>query len=100
MVYSVSSFLVRRYLIGFRSFSAISPEFEVARYIAWPGQATAYKVGMLNILQNRQKAMDSLGAAYDIKAFHDVVLENGPVPLDVLDGLVDGYIQNPTGSTP
>ncbi len=67
---------------------------EVERYIVLPGQATAYKVGMMKILELRQKAMDSLGDRFDIRAFHDVVLKNGAVPLDILERLVDDYIDS------
>jgi len=62
------------------------------RYSVWPGQATAYMVGMLQILQERQRAQDALGARFDIKAFHRAVLSNGAVPLSLLDDVVDRYI--------
>lgn len=65
---------------------------EIERYIVLPGQATAYKVGMMKILELRQKAMDSLGDQFDLRDFHDVVLKNGAVPLDILERLVDEYI--------
>ncbi len=65
---------------------------EVERYIVLPGQATAYKVGMMKILELRQKAMDSLGERFDLREFHDVVLKNGAVPLDLLERIVDDYI--------
>jgi uncharacterized protein (DUF885 family) len=65
---------------------------EIERYIVMPGQATAYKVGMMKILELRQKAMDSLGDRFDIRDFHDVVLKNGAVPLDILEHIVDDYI--------
>ena len=65
---------------------------EVERYIVLPGQATAYKVGMMKILELRQKAMDSLGDRFDIRDFHDVVLKNGAVPLDILERIIDDYI--------
>jgi len=64
----------------------------VARYSVWPGQATAYMVGMLQILSERQRAMDTLGAQFDIKAFHRALLTNGAVPLALLDAVVDRYI--------
>jgi uncharacterized protein (DUF885 family) len=67
---------------------------EVERYIVMPGQATAYKVGMIKILELRQKAMDSLGDRFDIREFHDVVLKNGAVPLDILERIVDDYIES------
>jgi uncharacterized protein (DUF885 family) len=65
---------------------------EVERYIVLPGQATAYKVGMMKILDLRQKAIDSLGDRFDIRDFHDVILKNGAVPLDILERIVDDYI--------
>ena len=67
---------------------------EIERYIVMPGQATAYKVGMMKILELRQRAMDRLGDKFDIRDFHDVVLKNGAVPLDILEKLVDGYIES------
>lgn len=65
---------------------------EVRRYIVWPGQAVSYKIGMLTILELRQRAMDSLGDRFDYGEFHDVVLTNGSVPLTLLEELVDNYI--------
>jgi uncharacterized protein (DUF885 family) len=67
-------------------------ETEVARYIVWPGQATAYKIGMLKILELRQRAMDALGDRFDLKAFHNIVLSNGSLPLGILDRVVDDWI--------
>ena len=67
---------------------------EIERYIVMPGQATAYKVGMMKFLELRQKAMDSLGDQFDLRDFHDVVLKNGAVPLDILERIVDEYIES------
>jgi uncharacterized protein (DUF885 family) len=67
---------------------------EIERYIVLPGQATAYKVGMMKILELRQKSMDALGDKFDLRDFHDVVLKNGAVPLDILERLVDEYIES------
>ena len=66
---------------------------EVERYIVLPGQATAYKVGMLKILELRQRVMQSLGNDFDIKEFHNLILENGAMPLEILERVVDEYIE-------
>jgi len=65
---------------------------EVDRYIAWPGQALSYMTGEIEIQRLRKDAEDKLGPKFDIRAFHDVILENGTVPLSVLDSIVDGWI--------
>ena len=65
---------------------------EVDRYIGWPGQATAYKIGQREFLRLRRLAESTLGAGFDLRAFHDLVLGSGPVPLNVLDRLVTTWI--------
>jgi uncharacterized protein (DUF885 family) len=67
---------------------------EVDRYIAWPGQALAYKLGQLEILKLREEAKQKLGDKFDIRAFHDAVLGNGALPLDVLDSEVNSWIDS------
>ncbi|REL28783.1 DUF885 domain-containing protein [Thalassotalea euphylliae] len=67
---------------------------EIERYIVMPGQATAYKVGMMKILELRERAKEVLGERFDLRDFHDVVLKNGAVPLDILERLIEQYIES------
>ena len=69
----------------------------IERYMVMPGQATAYKVGMLKILALREKARAELGDKFDIRGYHDVVLANGAVPLNVLENLVDEWVLKTKG---
>jgi uncharacterized protein (DUF885 family)/pimeloyl-ACP methyl ester carboxylesterase len=70
---------------------------EVERYIVLPAQATGYKIGMLKILELRQRAMDELGDEFDIKEFHNLVLGSGSMPLDILERVVQEYIDAKLG---
>ena len=65
---------------------------EIERYIVWPGQATSYKMGMLKILELRQKAKGALGEKFDIRKFHTIVLDQGIVPLFILEDIIDQWI--------
>jgi uncharacterized protein (DUF885 family) len=80
------------YLASNTALSLHEVETETNRYIAWPGQALAYKMGELKILELRKRAHDALGDRFDIRAFHDAVLENGGVPLPILETQIDEYI--------
>ena len=66
---------------------------EIERYIVWPGQATSYKMGMLKILELRKKAKDALGEKFDIRKFHTIVLDQGIVPLFILEDIIDEWIE-------
>ncbi|WP_242203256.1 DUF885 domain-containing protein [Aestuariivivens insulae] len=66
----------------------------VERHIVMPSQATAYKIGMMKILELRKKAKNTLGDKFDIREFHEVVLSNGSIPLNVLENFVDEYINS------
>ena len=72
---------------------------EADRYIAWPGQALAYKIGQLTIHKLRDEAKAQLGAKFDIKAFHDEILNGGSMPLDLLQERVEGWIKSQAPKT-
>lgn len=71
---------------------------EIERYIVNPGQACAYKIGMLRIVELREKAKQKLGDHFDIRDFHDVVLKNGAMPLSILEQVVNEYVESKLSS--
>src|SRR5215210_1833003 len=90
----------------FRDHSALDEvevQSETDRYIVWPGQALAYKIGQMKIVELRERAKKELGPRFDIRAFHDQVLNAGALPLDILEERIDGWISTfsrQTGSLP
>ena len=78
--------------------SQLDIENEVDRYIAWPGQALAYKIGQLKILELRTKAEKELGDEFDIKDFHHEVLKRGSLPLNILETYINEWISQSKGS--
>jgi uncharacterized protein (DUF885 family) len=80
------------YMVENSAFSESEAIAEVERYMAIPGQALAYKTGELKIMQLRRKAEEQLGGRFDVRAFHARVLEDGSVPLDVLEAKIDAWI--------
>ena len=75
-----------------RAVDYLGKESEVDRYIAWPGQALAYKMGQLKMLELKSAAREAYGGAFDVRDFHDAVLRHGALPLDMLEELVGEYI--------
>jgi len=67
-------------------------ETEVDRYVAWPGQALSYKMGQMKILEMRARAQKELGSKFDVRAFHDAILDQGPLPLDLLEAKINEWI--------
>ncbi|MGO4377553.1 DUF885 family protein [Pseudoduganella sp. RAF19] len=82
----------QKYLLDNTALSAHEVETEVDRYISWPGQALSYYLGEMAIIDARKKAEAALGDKFDIRAFHDTVLELGSVPLPVLQARIDAFI--------
>jgi uncharacterized protein (DUF885 family) len=65
---------------------------EVDRYIAWPAQALSYKMGQMKILELRGRAQQELGEKFNLRAYHDAVLDQGPLPLDMLEAKINAWI--------
>jgi len=80
------------FMAGNTALSMHNVTTEIDRYISWPGQALSYKIGELTIKRLRAKAEDALSEEFDIRAFHDAILENGSVPMQVLEQQIDDFI--------
>lgn len=80
------------FLVANTAVSRSEAEVEVDRYVGWPGQALAYRLGQREILRLREKARTALGDRFDIKGFHDTVLTSGPVTMSILEWLIDEWI--------
>lgn len=80
------------FMAGNTALSMHNVTTEIDRYISWPGQALSYKIGELTIKRLRAKAEDAMGEEFDIRAFHDAILENGSVPMQVLEQQIDDFI--------
>jgi uncharacterized protein (DUF885 family) len=86
------------YMLGHSGMSKTDATAEVERYIAIPSQATAYKTGAMKIQQLRDKAKAALGPKFDIREFHDQVLDTGALPLTVLEEKIDRWISSKSAS--
>jgi uncharacterized protein (DUF885 family) len=85
------------YMMDHVGHSERQAEIEVERYILWPGQATSYKVGMVEVLELRRQVEEALGDDFDLKAFHRVILLNGAMPLEILERSVADYVARESG---
>ncbi|GJM19395.1 MAG: hypothetical protein DHS20C14_16080 [Phycisphaeraceae bacterium] len=82
------------YMLANGAITELNARSEVDRYIGWPGQATAYKIGQLKISELRARAEEALGDSFDVRAFHDALLGAGALPLPVLEARMDRWLAN------
>jgi uncharacterized protein (DUF885 family) len=87
------------YLVEHTAQTLLNITNEIDRYIGWPGQALAYKTGEMKIRELRTRAEDTLGQRFDVREFHDAVLANGAVPLEILDKLLTKWIEQHSKDT-
>ncbi|KAK3095476.1 hypothetical protein FSP39_015142 [Pinctada imbricata] len=80
------------YMLNYTAYSREATEIEINRYITWPGQACAYKLGEIKIRDLRTEAENALGSKFNIKDFHSVILTNGAMPMSVLESLIREWI--------
>jgi len=85
------------YMMATTGMSEREVVIEVERYLVQPAQALAYKVGMMKILELRERAKRALGNKFDLREFHDVVLKSGAMPLAILERVVDDYVARRKG---
>jgi len=88
------------FMAGNTSLAQLDIESEIDRYISWPGQALAYKIGELRILQLRREAQETLGGKFDLRAFHDALLADGAMPIDVLETRMRKWIEGEHPTSP
>ena len=81
------------YLADHTALPQSAVEDQIDRYISWPGQALSYKMGELKIRELRAKAEKELGAKFDIRSFHDTVIGQGSLPMEVLEDVINDWIE-------
>jgi uncharacterized protein (DUF885 family) len=81
-----------QYMLANSALSELNIRTEIDRYVATPGQATAYKMGEIKIWELRRKAEAALGTAFNLGAFHDIIIADGSMPLSIVERRVDAYI--------
>jgi uncharacterized protein (DUF885 family) len=89
-----------QYMLDYTGMGADEVEAEIERYLVNPGQALAYKVGMMKIVELRERAKQALGEEFDLKSFHDQVLTHGALPMYLLERVVDDWISASLNADP